>query len=74
MRSQLLTTPAESAERAIPSSICSLTYTIGAEASGPGSEPVAAESIDEEPNCQSLTDPSKDDEMREEENVMDLTE
>ena len=55
--SQLLTTPAESHERAIPSFVCSLTDVIGAEASNVGSEPVAAGSISEVPNCQSLTDP-----------------
>ena len=71
--SQLLTTPAESYERAMPSFVCSLTDLIGPEVSDAGSEPVAAESIDKEPNCQSLIDPSQDDEIREEENVMDLT-
>ena len=71
--SQLLTTPAESYERAMPSFVCSLTCSIGAEVSDAGSEPVAAESIDEESNCQSLTDLSQDNEIREEENVMDLT-
>lgn len=71
--SQLLTTPAESPERAIPSFVCSLTSLIGAEVSDVGSEPVAAGSIDEVPDSQSLTDPSQDDEMREEENVIDRT-
>ena len=70
--SQLLSTPAESEERAMPMFVCSLTDLIGAELSGVCPDPVAAESIDEIPNCQSLTDPSPDDEIREEENVMDL--
>ena len=69
--SQLLTTPAESAERAIQSFACSLMDLIGAEANDIGSGTASAESIGEVLSCQSLTDPSNDNEMREEENVMD---
>ena len=67
--SQVFTTPASSLEIAIPLFACKLTDLILAEASGVDSKLVATKSTDEVPVCQNFTDPSKDDEMREEENT-----
>ena len=67
--SQVFTTPAESLEIAILLVACRLTDSILAEASGMDSESVATKSTGEALICQNFTDPSKDDEMREEENT-----
>ena len=70
--SQVLTTPALSLEVAIPSATCRLTDLIETGASSVDSESGVAGSADEEPVCQNLTDLSKDDEIREEENVREV--
>lgn len=70
--SQLLTNPAALIEITMPSFACRLMDEIGVKTGGENSEPVAAGPVDEEPNCQTLTDLSSDDEIREGENVMDL--
>ena len=71
--SQIFTTPAESLEIAIPSATCRLIDKIETGASGVDSESGVAGSADEEPVCQNLTELSQDDEIREEENVREMT-
>ena len=64
--SQVFTTPVSSLEIAIPLVAYRLMDMILAEASGVDSESVAARLTGETLVCQNLTDPSQDDEMREE--------
>ena len=52
---------------AMPSLVCKLMDMIGAEVGEVGSGLVATWSANEAPICQNLTDPSKNTEMREEE-------
>ena len=72
--SQPFTTPTESTEITRPSFVCRLMNSIGTEASDVDSEPVVTVSTDGTLSCQSLIDPSDDDVISEEENVMDLME
>ena len=66
-RSQVLTTPSESLEIAMPSFACRVMDLIGDKVGGVDSGSLATGSVDKAPICQNLTDLSPDAEMREEE-------
>ena len=68
--SQVLTTPAESLEIAIPSFACRVTDMTGAEVSGGDSKSFTAGPVSEA-ICQNLIHSSLDDEIRDEENTRD---
>ena len=70
--SQVLTTPAESLEIAIPSFTCRLTDRIEVDADGVGIGLAVTGPIGEVSTCQNLTDPSQDEEIREEENEREV--
>ena len=72
-RSQVLTTPSESLEIAMPSLACRVMDFIGAEVGGVDLGLLATRFVDGAPICQNLIDWSSDAEMREEEeNVREM--